>query len=316
MLENSNGTGKWPEKFDVVILNPPFSKDLHFLKKSISLSDGIVLSVQPSSFLIDKKGKSKIYKETKKIIKDKIKSLIFFNGNGIFDIGLYVPCSIILTDKNNTESHFSFVDLQTGKKSEIKKEDLDSISIFGYSLPFISFSGKIKNFLESNKSLQDFSNLKKGNRNLSKDCYYVEFTHFSGRGHRGNHLLISDPILKDDFFTFISRNQLEVKKGKSGDSLKYKIWFEFETREEGENFLNYLISNFSRACLSTTKVHQNLENGDLRSVPWINFKEKWNDEFFYKFLGLEKNEIEFVKSGIPTYYKNPETKSGLNDIIH
>ncbi len=302
MLENSNNIDNWPGKFDVVLLNPPFSKDLHFLKKSVSLSDGIVLSVQPSSFLIDKKEKSKIYRETKKMIRDKIQSLIFFNGNGIFNIGLYVPCSIILVDKNNTSPYFSFVDLQTSKKAKVKREDLDFISIFGYSLPFITFSRKIKIFLDLNKSLQDFSNLKKENRNLSKDCYYVEFTHFSGRGHRGNHLRMTDPILKDDFFTLISRNQLEVKKGKSGDPLKYKIWFEFETMEEGENFITYLTSNFSRACLSTTKVHQNLENGDLRSVPWMNFKEKRNDEILFKFLHLKKNEIEFINS-IPTYYK-------------
>ena len=304
MLENSNDIDRWPEKFDVILLNPPFSKDLHFLKKSSSLSKGIVLSVQPSSFLIDKKGKSKIYRETKKTIQDKIQSLVFFNGNGIFNIGLYVPCSIILVDKNNSSSYFSFVDLQTSKKSKVKREDLDFISIFGYSLPFITFSRKIKDFLESNKSLHDFSNLKKKKKNLSKDCYYVEFTHFSGRGHRGNHLLMSDPILKDDFFTLISRNQLEVKRGKVGDPLKYKIWFEFETREEGENFITYLTSNFSRACLSTTKVHQNLENGDLKSVPWMNFKEKCNDEILFGSLNLEKNEIEFIKSGIPVYYKN------------
>ena len=114
---------------------------------------------------------------------------------------------------------------------------------------------------------------------------------------------MTDPILKDDFFTLISRNQLEVKRGKSGDPLKYKIWFEFETMGEGENFITYLTSNFSRACLSITKVHQNLENGDLRSVPWMNFKEKCNEEILFKFLCLKKNEIEFIKS-IPTYYKN------------
>lgn len=296
----------WPKEFDVIVSNPPYSSkmDLKFLDKCFDISKESIVFVHPSSFLLDRKGVTRIYSEVRNKIQDSLESVTLFNGNGIFGIGLFVPCSINVINKKSKNSKFTFKDLQTGQKKLIKKSELTSLSIFGYSEDFNSFSLKIREKLNSMESLQKYSNLDKKERKLSKDCFYVEFTMISGRGHRGGNLKMSDPILKDDFFTFISKNQLVVKRGNSGQETKYDIWFEFDTEKQGKNFIEYLTSKFSRACLAITKLSQNLQNGELKTVPWIDFSDPIDLQKIYSNFDLSEGEINFIENKISSYYEN------------
>jgi predicted RNA methylase len=296
----------WPKEFDVIVSNPPYSSklDLKFLDRCFDISTELVIFVHPSSFLLERKGVTKIYSDIRNKIQYSLDSLTLFNGNGIFGIGLFVPCLINVINKKSEKTQFTFRDLQTGQEERIDKSELSSLSIFGYSKDFNSFSSKIREKMNVMESLHKYSNLDKKERKLSKDCFYVEFTMISGRGHRGEHLKMSDPILKDDFFTFISKNQLVVKRGNAGQETKYNIWFEFETEEEGKNFIKYLTSKISRACLSITKVSQHLENGELKTVPWMDFSKEINTDFFYSNFELTAGEINFIENKISSYYEN------------
>jgi hypothetical protein len=295
---------KWPDKFDIVIANPPYSKklDLKFLDKAFNVAKKEIVFVHPSSYIIEKKGVTKIYKEIRELIESHLSSITMFNGNGIFGIGLFVPCVITHLNLNNQEKNFKYENLQTGQSLDIKKDELDKISIFGFRQEFTSFSNKIKKFLIDKPKLQDFSNLDKKENRLTKDCYFVEFTPISGRGHRGDHLKTGDQIMKDDFFTFISKHQLEVKSGNQGDNTKYKIWFEFETKKEGENFLKFLTTRFAMGCLSLTKTSQNLNNKEFNTVPWMDFTQEWSDVKLYAHFNITKEEQAFIKEVIPPYY--------------
>jgi hypothetical protein len=99
---------KWPDKFDIVIANPPYSGNLHikFLEKSYDISKENVVFVHPSTPFIERKGVTKIYQSIiSKIIQD-LESITLFNGNGEFGIGLYLPCSITSINKKNKSKTF------------------------------------------------------------------------------------------------------------------------------------------------------------------------------------------------------------------
>ena len=295
----------WPKEFDVIVSNPPYSSrtDLKFLDKSFDLSNGLVVFVHPSSFLLDRKGVTKIYSETRNKIKEYLKSITFFNGNGIFDIGLYVPCSITIVDKKGIDTNFLFKDLQTGQERKIEKSDIGSLSIFGYSPSFNSFSLKIRERLNELKNLNFYSNLDKNSKNLSKDCFYVEFASITAGNNRGPHLSMSDRIRNEHFFAIISKYQLTVKNGSAGQETKYDLWFEFETENEAKNFIKYLTSRFCRACLGIAKTNQNLHRGELKYIPWMDFTQEWDDNKLYSHFGITPEEQHFIEENIPVYYE-------------
>ena len=294
---------KWPEKFDIVVANPPYSSnlDLKFLIRAYDLSKGQICFVHPGTFLVENKGKYSLFQQARKKVFPDLVSSKLFNGNGIFGIGLFVPCSITLVDKNRKSNLVHIQNLIYGKDFLVERGNLDKMSLFGFENNWISFVEKIRSKMdiEGAKSLHSEGcvNMKgKGLRN--QNSYFVEFTRICGRGHRGN-LPINHKLHKDDFFTLISPQQLVVKKGKNP---KYDIWFEFETEKEGKNFLKYLQTDFVRSCLAITKFAQSLNSGEMKLIPWMDFKEEWNDEKLYAHFNITEEEQAFIKEVIPPYY--------------
>jgi len=291
----------WPKEFDVIVSNPPYSKklDLKFLEKSVDLSGGQILFVHPYTMWASK-NENKYYARIKENLYPILNSISIFNGNGIFDIGLYVPCCITHLDKTKSGNSFTLNNLISGGEEEIEKDQYNSLSIFGFNKTFNSIYEKIKNLKSEFCTKKGFVYSSGGNDHnkylRNPDSYFVEFTNITAGNVRGKEVKMEDNIYNKDFFIAISKYQLVVKRG---GSPKYNIWFEFETEEEGNNFLKYLKTDFARMCMALVKRDQNIKLGTL---PWMDFTKEWNNSNLYEHFNITEEEQMFIKETILPYY--------------
>ena len=232
---------RFPEKFDIILSNPPYSKYLHlkFLEKCIPLANEKIVFVHPANSFINTKGGNSAYVNSNKLINDKLESVTLFNGNGIFDIGLYTPCSITTVNPNGNGGKVKVSNLMTG--DEYETDSISGITQFRNTDSLWSLKSKIDNYVKKNGSLDDRLGSKMEGR------FMVEFSRITAGNVRGPLVQISDKIYNKDFFIFISKYQLFVKENTLP---KYDMWFRFETEEEGKNFLSYLKTDFARFSLA------------------------------------------------------------------
>jgi type I restriction-modification system DNA methylase subunit len=295
----------WPKEFDVIVSNPPYgtrttSLHLKFLEKSLEIYKEKIVFVHPSTPFIDKKGNNKTYNEINESIQNRLESLTFFNGNGIFGITLKVPCSITVIGNPKVNSNFTVDYLYYKDRKEILSE-ISDVSLFGKSGILKSISKKIK--LHSQKNLHTEGNVL-GTRDIDNrilknpNSFIVQFSHIQGNTETENTNLDSG-LFKKNFFILVNIKEYRVEHAVVP---RYNIWFEFKTKEEAENFLNFCKTDFARFCLSISKRNQHLSNGELKSVPWMDFTQVWTDEKLFKHFNINQEEQEFIKEIIPPYY--------------
>jgi len=296
----------WPDKFDIVIANPPYSArlDLKFLKKASEICDGEIVFVHPSTYVVDRKKITSIFQEGRDMVKERLTSLELFNGNGLFNIELQVPCSIThLGPSQKSKNTFELINRFDNSVKVLSKDDIENLSVFGYDENYISIFKKVLSQISTNGHLEDFGTVN-GNKVKNKELtnsesYFVEFSRIMGRAEKGENLLANSPLYKKDFFTAISKNKLEVKNGTTPE---YDIWFEFTTPEEANNFLKYLQTDFFRMCLALSKISQQLARRELTKTPWMDFTQEWTDEKLYAHFSITEEEQAFIKEVIPPYY--------------
>lgn len=290
---------KWPDKFDIVIANPPYSKklDLKFLDKAFDIAKEEVVFVTPSSHYMQKKGTNNLFNLILEKTTKCLKSLTFFNGNPIFKINLFVPCVITHIEKNNKDPKFILENQISGQEIEIEKDKIGELYYFGYNNKVDSI--KIKT-TSTNQTLKDISTVLgfKGDQSHRKvlsdhNNYFVEFTHV--RGHTESE---KNKMVKDDYFTFFKKDTWV----KSGVNPTYNIWFEFSTEIEAINFIKFCKTDFARFCLFLGKFSQSIAQNELAYVPAMDFTQKWTDDKLYAHFNITEEEQAFIKEVIPPFY--------------
>jgi hypothetical protein len=280
----------FPEKFDIILSNPPYSKYLHlkFLEKCVPIANEKIVFVHPSNSFVNEKGGNSNYVNSNSFLEDKIESVEFFNGNGIFEIDLFAPCSITTVNPSGNGGKISVNNLMNGDQYEAKT--IAEITQFKNKPQLWNLKGKIDSFVSSNGSLDDIIKDKKSGP------YMIEFTRI--RGHIDNKGSMSSKILKDDFFTFVKKDTgVEIK-----ENSKYDLWFRFQTETEANNFLSFLKTDFARFSLAMYKFAQSLNNGELRFVPRLDFTQEWTDEKLNVLFNITEEEKSYINEIIPPYY--------------
>jgi hypothetical protein len=288
----------WPKEFDYVLCNPPYSNgmDLKFLGKAIEICKGEIVFVHPASSYIHKNKKySKINDQVSSYLKD----LVFFNGNPIFDILLFIPCAITHLSKLHNENSFSFDDRINSVNKILRKEDLSKISSFGLNESYNSLYSKIERAVEVSGSLHDFCIITpRGSKNhtlRNPNSFFVEFTRIRGNVNKSENI---KSLFKDDFFTIMGRD----KAPKSNSNPQFNIWAEFSTEEEASNFIKYCKTDFARMCLALNKTSQSLDCGPLKLIPLLDFRQEWTDEKLYPYFNITREDQDFIKEIIAPYY--------------
>ena len=72
----------------------------------------------------------------------------------------------------------------------------------------------------------------------------------------------------------------------------------FDTKEEAENFADYIKTRFLRFLVYLRKVTQNTTARVYAFVPNLDMHKRWVDEGLYKRYNLSQEEINFIEKNI------------------
>jgi hypothetical protein len=279
------------KKFDLCLSNPPYNDGIDLKILFVLLDNNIskeYVIVHPSTWILDLKGKKEIYLSLKSKLINNLKYIKLFNGNDIFNIDLFLPCSITHIDYTTTYdtvkvNYFNKI-FYTKSINDITKYSLDWEDVVK---PFFN---KIKSF--TNKNVNVWYNATKKINNKSNCCQLACII--------GNHSKDKNILVKNDFYTMTIKNS----KANSGirDTKLSMPTFEFNSNIERDNFLSYLNTDFARFCLSLYKINANLHRGELEIIPWLDFTQSWDDEKLFKYFDVDKKTQDYIRSFLPDYY--------------
>ena len=287
-------------KFDCVIMNPPYKIHVDVFNKGFDYlkDNGTLICIHPSTPFVNRKN-TKNYdneKQIKNIVSDYDSRLTFVDGNKIFnDAGFFTPLSVTRVNKvknKKLEVVYTWLD---ESQTEIKKyNSLDDIYIHGNDI-VLGIRDKI--FSKVQTKIWD-----KVSRRDSFGRYYVKINTICGNTPKKNKI-------NPDFFCLIYKSDEYNKKSLvvPHESLPTKVgdknYISVGSIEEGNNCFDYLLTKFSRFCLSLYKINSQLSRGELMSVPYMDFTQKWNDEKLFKYFEFNQDEINFINDYIEDWYE-------------
>ena len=277
-------------KFDVIVGNPPYKNGLHlrFLNLVYSLSKEYIIWLSPSIWIIDGKKTNKSYKKIRSLIDNNLKEVTLFNGNRMFNVGLYFPFSIIVINKKGRNGK---IKVENRIYNSIEYYDsIEGINKWNDLRVYPKLRDKILS-LSKRGNLHDYLNKKNGD-------YIINLALVRGHGD-----VSGDPnkMFKDDFYSFFPRNV------KIDNFINYKkntgkvSFFSFKTLEEANNFITFLKTRWAMFSLSIYKNNQNII-GELASVPWLDWSRPWTEKDFENLIDATQEEKDFVYKNIPDYY--------------
>jgi hypothetical protein len=277
-------------KFDLVFSNPPYNSniDIKILNEVIDIADELIV-VHPSTWLVDLKGKKDLYSVFVENIKNKTQSLELFNGNPVFNIGLFTPC--VITHINNNYNGYVKVNYFNEQFSEKNLFDVTKYGIKWKNV-ILPFFDKLRQYISDNGSL--WGNKLQSNYIINDSVFYVQLASIIGHSQQ-----TGVTMLKDDFYTMVMKNSDNNKGIRKKENINT---FCFNSEHEQNNFIKYLKSDFARFCLSLYKINANIHRGELEIVPWLDFTEEWDDEKLYKKFDVSQELQDYIRDFLPDYY--------------
>lgn len=271
------------KKFDVVFSNPPYNAniDLKILREVNKIADEMVI-VHPSTWLIDLKGKSKLYNDFKNEIS--LKSVSFFDGAQAFSIRMEVPCIITHYDKK----HKGDIEVQHFDE-KISVSSIKDITKFGSSWETIvnPFMKKISNYISNNSSIWEHK-VNALNKNVTMP-YYVQLSDIRG----------AQNIFANSFYALVG---VDIEKHKGIRKSTITNTYSFTTENEVTNFLKYCKTDFARFCLSIYKNSSTMHRGELEIVPYMDFTQEWTDEKLFKYFNIDQETQEYIRNFLPDFH--------------
>ena len=131
--------------------------------------------------------------------------------------------------------------------------------------------------------------------------YYCQLACIRGTPYRGSDL--NADMLLNDFYTLVMKD-FELNKGLRNPNARkdhYLVW-ELESEKELNNFISYLKTDFARFCLSVYKNANTSGYGEMSLVPWLDFKESWDDAKLYKKFNINKETQDYITEFLPDYH--------------
>jgi len=283
------------KEFEATFIQEVKIKEKQLLKK--------VICVHPATWLIDNKGAKLLYKSFREAFEKHISNLEVFNGNLVFDIKLFVPCVITVIDISLI---FKTVKVNWFAKPIWEISSLDMVTMHGpdWDPTVKNFQDKVLNYCLTNGCILNHL-IHWSTANNEK--YQIQLPKI--RGHVAYD--VEDKTFQDDFYTFIQENpennkgiRKEQGKIENAEMQASKTILQIDTRQEQDNLLKYLQSDFARLCLSLFKTNQHLNTGETKIVPWMDFTRLWTDDELFSELGYYKGHAirEYAKDFLPDYH--------------
>lgn len=295
---------KMKQAADLTFTNPPYKGGLDLkilLAMWVAGLLGRLVCVHPSTWLVDVKTQlgpksgNLLFRKFQDAVKDHVTRVELFNGNYVFGIGLFVPCVVTEVDFTTARTGTILVsDVGTDEYREVM--GLEDITLHGkdWDPTVKEFMGRVQKFCGKFGSLE--SNHSTGATSQAR--HPVQLANI-----RGNWTAASaDRMVKDDFYTIVQKNFSETRGMQSRNPRQ--LIFGFGSTKEQDNFLGYLQTDFARLCVSLLKTNQDLDQGQLTPVPWLDFTRPWDDDQLFTMLGYPRGHAirEYAKRFLPDYH--------------
>ena len=294
----------------MLVMNPPFkAEELRFMVDMAEFA-GIpnALVVQPINYLLKKKPVNKLAQKAKKLVTPHIRKLEVYNGNPVFDIDLSYPLANVYYSREPHKGKVKVVNKATGKAYFIEDINTD-LSLHWKAWVDKDLRMKDK-FLETTqpgfKSLKGMKEFKNPNGK-----WFVKLPFRVG--HKSDSDLDITKFHNPDFFCFfykgskivpISANEFKMPR------LSDTPWWSFETKEEAENFIQYLKGPFARLYLSFVKMDAIVRVNYFENIPAVDFKnpEAIRSKNLFKAFGFTRKQVDYALEFIPEYFDNEDRR--------
>ena len=282
-------------KFELTVGNPPYTKGLDIdIHKSFSKISKRIVFVHPSTFLISHKGKA-FEKQMKRIDCSKIESAHLLWGNAMFNIQLYVPIVVSTWDAGKKDGTIEVRDDAYTYSTYVC--NYDKVHPYGKDYPrFLEWVNQnIMPLVEKNGSVGSH-----GEKLVDKE-FGIRLSTI--RGHPP--LKDGESNMRSDFYTILPCSDKAVKDNfcvKGATDKHHDRMFSFDTEEERLNFIKYLKTKSVRFVLSIFKFSQMLYRGEMKCIPWMDFKTAYYDSDLRKLWNIDDSLWEFIDRKIPDYY--------------
>lgn len=284
LLPNVNIIKDTTMKFDHIIMNPPYDKNLHLkiLQEAMKHSDDVV-NLSPIRWLQDPLAEYKKNSDWKKFesVRKRIDTLdvvpmveatqLFNSAAFSMDIGIYH-----LTSQGGWTSRFtnSIINKVVEHSNKTVSDAMSENEDDGWRV-------RIKKLMPIPSNRPNGTALEYTNTYLCHQS--LDWVYKDGFTKEGAHW---------------SENKLAGAGGPKSytkdDKLPYSI--KFDTEEEAYNFQAYTKTKFFKYIYSTMKTDQNVP---LKYLPYMpTYTHPWTDEMLYEYFGLTKDEVEEIEQDI------------------
>lgn len=295
-------------KFDCVVGNPPYNRNLHLDMLRVAYDnlteDGQLVFVHPAIWLYAQKpGKTrKTSDEIKTLIGNHFKYFEVINGNKAFNIRLFGPCVITHVDKTKTDVKVIVQNNLTNRTQEFDNS-LDINPFFDNPTVFNSLRDKIWKHCEKVDNVQ--------NHLMTKDgSYFLNLENIIGDANKEDDNVCVANCFYD--FMYVGNKVITDQPVKTKGGIKQHI--AFKTKIEAERALKYLgTTKLAKFTLMVVKVGQHISSGrPCRFTPWFDFTKTWTDQAYYEALGLTTEEQAFLEKHVTEFYANYENSPEYN----
>ena len=280
--------------FDLCFSNPPYNGTTHIniILDLYKICNEIIV-IQPENWALDTKNVNKKWNNFKEQIIPSIKNIEIFKANKLFGIATYSKIGITCIVKNYKGNiHIDYY----GDK--YLAQSFEEITKFGSSWLLIkeNFINNMNNFLNIKYENKLINHIIKNYSELDNNLCQIA-------------KIIGTPTYDElneniDFYTLVTKNPLNcIGVRKIGMNT-----FKFSSSNECINFVNFLSTKFVRFCLAIYKIDMNIEKNELQLIPWLDFKEEWNDQRLFEFFQISDEMQKYINLYIPNFH---ETEKNL-----
>ena len=316
LLDCLNKVSEEMPKFDYIIQNPPYNKNLHiqFFNKGLDiLSDtGKMTIIEPATWLMNLRQNSpnvnKLFSPLKERVKGRVEKIVIENLNGEFGTVTTVPFSIThINNAYNGQTDFTLF----GTNQTI---DFDNCSHILHNDLVYSILHKIE---KCDKVCSHLTDSEEGWHYIRKNDivypvyaeYFVRNGYFNSNkrfknlkigNYHGAYTSPTCSIIDSKIYDCIPK--CYARGGSTANSRKYSDRLAecvYGSYEEMTNYRHYVLNNtlplFINICMT---IDQN--NNSLKYVPWLVDKQ-YTDQEIYEMFHFTEQEINLIEKTIRKY---------------
>ena len=308
------------KKFDIILANPPFNLGERMLIKWFDIANEIC-TVQPSTWLLGKKQKKDIVKNVDAWGKTEIESI---QGNEFFDAGISGVMAIqhFIRGKEETQQNGDYDKQIVFNGKEYDK--CEEITLISNDKLLMEFKSIIEPLYQKD-SIQNYIKYVPG---IKSHAYGIDL--YTEKDPDPNWICVKMSAIRgnvapngskrDDFYTFLSNdknfkiidtynNFSKLSNTKTGNKSTFAYYYPFNNIVIAYNFINYLKTDFARACLYLVKTSTDVINGCLKTIPWFNFNDpifskspSEIDDYLFKKYNISDEIRKYIEEILPDYY--------------